>query len=120
VSPEVAATTPPSRPPRSWNGEGEVLGVVPLLRAEDGKNEPKVCLVATEDGCPTERVCVMNGSLSCKVLLECVTAIVVPTVDFEGGGRGGEEFNQRSEEVISTTLFTPFSAFALLSDSSFS
>jgi len=33
VSREVAATTPPSRPPRSWNGEGEVLGVVPLLRA---------------------------------------------------------------------------------------
>jgi hypothetical protein len=38
VSREVAATTPPSRPPRSWNGEGEVLGVVPLLRA-DGSEE---------------------------------------------------------------------------------
>ena len=25
VSREVAATTPPSRPPRSWNGEGEVV-----------------------------------------------------------------------------------------------
>ena len=24
----------PQRPPRSWNDEGEVLGVVPLLRAE--------------------------------------------------------------------------------------
>jgi len=34
VSREVTATTPPSRPPRSGNGEGEVLGVVPLLRAE--------------------------------------------------------------------------------------
>jgi len=30
VSREVAVTTPPSRPPRSWNGEGEVLGVVPV------------------------------------------------------------------------------------------
>ena len=29
--------TPPSRRPRSWDGEGEVLGVVPLLRAEGGE-----------------------------------------------------------------------------------
>jgi len=40
VSREVAVTPPPSRPPRSWNGEGEVLEVVPLLRAE--KNKTKV------------------------------------------------------------------------------
>jgi len=39
VSREVAATTPPSRPPRSWNGEGEVFGVVPLLRAEGSEEE---------------------------------------------------------------------------------
>jgi hypothetical protein len=32
-------TTPPSRPPWSWNGEGEVLGMVPLLRAEGGEKE---------------------------------------------------------------------------------
>jgi len=32
-------TTLPSRPPRSWNGEGEVLGVVQLLRAEGGEEE---------------------------------------------------------------------------------
>ena len=38
VSREVAATTPPSRPPRSWNGEGEVLWVVPLLCAEGGES----------------------------------------------------------------------------------
>jgi hypothetical protein len=31
--------TPPSHPPRSWNGEGEVLGVVPLLRAEGGEKD---------------------------------------------------------------------------------
>jgi hypothetical protein len=28
--------------------------MVPLLRAESGEEEPQVCLVATEDGCPTE------------------------------------------------------------------
>jgi len=27
-------TTPPLRRPRSWDGEGEVLGLVPLLRGE--------------------------------------------------------------------------------------
>ena len=48
---EVAATTPPSRPPRSWNGEGEVLGVVPLLRAEE---ESQVGLVVPEDVRPSE------------------------------------------------------------------
>jgi len=41
-------TTPPSRPPRSWNGEGEVLGVVPPLRAE-GEEESQFGLVAPED-----------------------------------------------------------------------
>jgi len=46
VARKVAVTTPPSRPPRSWNGEGEVLGVVPLLRAEDGEEESQVGLVA--------------------------------------------------------------------------
>jgi hypothetical protein len=39
-------TTPPSRPPRSWNGEEEVLGVVPLLRAEGGEKESQFGLVA--------------------------------------------------------------------------
>jgi hypothetical protein len=47
-------TTPPSRPPRSWNGEGEVLGVVPLLRAEGGEEESQFGLVAPEDVRPTE------------------------------------------------------------------
>ena len=54
VSREVAATTPPSRPPRSWNGEGEVLGVVPLLRAEGGEEESQVGLVVPEDIRATE------------------------------------------------------------------
>jgi len=45
VSREVAATTPPSRPPRSWNGDGEVFGVVPLLRAEGSEEEAQVGLV---------------------------------------------------------------------------
>ena len=49
VSREVAATTPPSRPPRSWNGEGEVLGVVPLLRAEGSEEESQVGLVVPEE-----------------------------------------------------------------------
>ena len=31
MSREVTVTTPPSRSPRAWNGEGEVLGVVLLL-----------------------------------------------------------------------------------------
>jgi hypothetical protein len=43
----------PSQPPRSWNGEGEVLGVVPLLRAEGGEKESQFGLVAPEDGRPT-------------------------------------------------------------------
>jgi len=47
-------TTPPSRPPRSWNGEGEVLGVVPLLRAEGGEEESLFGLVAPEEVRPTE------------------------------------------------------------------
>jgi len=47
-------TTPPSRLPRPWNGEGEVLGVVSLLRAEGGEKESQFGLVALEDGRPTE------------------------------------------------------------------
>jgi hypothetical protein len=47
-------TTPPSRPPQSWNGEGEVLGVVPLLRPEGGEKESQFGLVAPEDGRPAE------------------------------------------------------------------
>ena len=54
VSREVAATTPPSRPPRSWNGEGEVLGVVPLLRAGGREEESQVDLVLPEDVRPSE------------------------------------------------------------------
>ena len=38
-----------SRPPRSWNGEGEVLGVVPLLRAEGSEEASQVGLVLTQD-----------------------------------------------------------------------
>ena len=40
---------PPSRPPRAWNGEGEVLGVVPLLCAQSREEEAQVGLVAPED-----------------------------------------------------------------------
>jgi len=47
-------TTSPSRPPRPWNGEGEAIWMVPLLRAEGGEKEPQVGLVAPEDGRPTE------------------------------------------------------------------
>ena len=54
VSREVAATTPPSRPPRSWNGEGEVLGVVPLLCAQCSEEESQVGLVVPEDVGPAE------------------------------------------------------------------
>ena len=54
VSREVAATTPPSRPPRSWNGAGEVLWVVPLLRAEGSEEEAQVGLVLPEDVRPSE------------------------------------------------------------------
>ena len=42
-------TTTPSRLSRSWNGEGEVLGVVPLLRAEGGEEESQFGLVVPED-----------------------------------------------------------------------
>ena len=34
MSREVTVTTPFSRSLRAWNGEGEVLGVVPLLGAQ--------------------------------------------------------------------------------------
>jgi len=54
VSREVAVTTPPSRRPRSWNGEGEVLGVVPLLRAEGSEKESQFGLVVPEDVRPSE------------------------------------------------------------------
>ena len=47
-------TTPPSRSPRAWNDEGEVLGVVPLLGAQGRKEEAKVSLVAPEDVGPAE------------------------------------------------------------------
>ena len=47
-------TTPPSRSPRAWNGEGEVLGVVPLLGAQGRKEEAKVSLVLPEDVGPAE------------------------------------------------------------------
>ena len=47
-------TTPPSRAPRSWNGEGEVLGVVPLLRADGSEEEAQVGLVLPEDIRPSE------------------------------------------------------------------
>jgi len=49
VSREVAATTP-----RSWNGKGEVLGVVPLLRADGSEEESQVGLVLPEDVRPSE------------------------------------------------------------------
>ena len=39
MSREVTVTTPPSRSPRAWNGEGEVLGVVPLLCAQGREEE---------------------------------------------------------------------------------
>ena len=47
-------TTPSSRPPRSWNGEGVASWKVPLLRAEGGEKESQFGLVAPEDGRPTE------------------------------------------------------------------
>jgi hypothetical protein len=37
-----------------WNGEGEVLGVVPLLRAEGSEEESQVGLVVPEDVRPSE------------------------------------------------------------------
>jgi hypothetical protein len=46
---EVTVTTPPSRLPQSWNGEGEAIWKVPLLRAEGGEKEFQFCLVAPED-----------------------------------------------------------------------
>ena len=47
-------TTAPSRPPRSWNDEGEVLRIVPLLRAEGSEEESQVGLVLPEDVRPSE------------------------------------------------------------------
>ena len=54
MSREVTVTTPPSRSPRAWNGEGEVLGVVPLLCAQCSEEEAQVGLVAPEDVGPAE------------------------------------------------------------------
>ena len=45
---------PPSRSPRAWNGEGEVLGVVPLLCAQGREEEAQISLVAPEDVGPAE------------------------------------------------------------------
>jgi hypothetical protein len=53
VSREVAVTTPLSRPPRSWNGKGGVLGVMPLLRADGSEEESQVGLVLPEDVRPS-------------------------------------------------------------------
>ena len=47
-------TTTSLRLPWPGNGYGEAIWMVMLLRAEDGEEEPKVCLVATEDNHPTE------------------------------------------------------------------
>jgi len=44
-------TTPPSRLPRPWNGEGEAIWMVPLLRAEGGEKEPQVGLVVGDLDC---------------------------------------------------------------------
>ena len=49
MSREVTVTTPPSRSPRAWNGEGEVLGVVPLLCAQGREEEAQISLIAPED-----------------------------------------------------------------------
>ena len=68
VSREVAATTPPSRPPRSWNGAGEVLGVVPLLRAEGSEEEAQVGLVLPEDVRPSEAETMILGLLPIATL----------------------------------------------------
>ena len=63
VSREVAVTTSPSRPPRTWNGEGEVLGVVPLLRAEGSEEESQVGLVLPEDVRPLSRLSRLSTEL---------------------------------------------------------
>ena len=55
MSREVTVTTPPSRSPRAWNGEGEVLGVVPLLCAQCSDEESQVGLVVPEDVGPSVR-----------------------------------------------------------------
>ena len=49
MSREVTVTTPPSRSPRAWNGEGEVLGLVPLLCAQCSEEEAQVGLVEPEE-----------------------------------------------------------------------
>ncbi len=54
VSRKVTVTTPPLRPPRAWNNEGEVLGVVPLLGAQGREEEAQVGLVAPKDVGPAE------------------------------------------------------------------
>ena len=45
---------PPLRSPRAWNGEGEVLGVEPLMCAQGREEEAQVSLVAPEDVGPAE------------------------------------------------------------------
>ncbi len=54
MSREVTETTPPSRSPRAWNGEGEVLGVVPLLCAQGREEEAQISLVTPENVGPAE------------------------------------------------------------------
>jgi len=64
-------TTPPSRPPRSGNGEREVLGVVPLLRAEGGEEESQFGLVAPEDVRPSEAETINGerGAIRCLLFV---------------------------------------------------
>ena len=54
MSREVTVTTLPSRSPRAWNGEGEVLGVVPLLCTQGREEEAQVSLASPEDVGPAE------------------------------------------------------------------
>ena len=54
MSREVTVTTLLSRSPRAWNGEGEVLGVVPLLGAQGREEEAQISLVTPEDVGPAE------------------------------------------------------------------
>ena len=67
MSREVTVTTPPSRSPRAWNGEGEVLlGVVPLLSAQGREEEAQISLVAPEDVGPAEAEVVMRKKIRVK------------------------------------------------------
>ena len=62
MSREVTVTTPPSRSPRAWKDEGEVLGVVPLVDFVLAGTANRHATYKTLAACPTKTVRSTNSA----------------------------------------------------------